>query len=316
MTTLDFDSLEKFVVLSLEEDVGKRADIFIMQRLSEFSRTMVQQMFETGLVQKQNKSISKGYKINKGDEIVVFKPMLKTLEVVPQDIDIDIVYQDKDVVVINKPKGMVVHPAAGNFDKTLVNALLFHCGDELSGINGIRRPGIVHRIDKDTSGLLVVAKNDIAHVELSKQLENHSMTREYIAVVVGTFKESFGTINKPIGRDKKDRKKFCVTEQNSKKAVTHYRVIAQNERFSVVALKLETGRTHQIRVHLSSIMHPLVGDEIYGGKSVGGFFGQCLHAKTLGFIHPTTKQYIEFNSELPEYFKEYLKTINIEVNNG
>ena len=219
----------------------------------------------------------------------------------------DIIY-DTDLLVVNKPKGMVVHPAHGNWSGTMVNALLHHCGGSLSGINGVIRPGIVHRIDKNTSGLLIVAKNDSAHLHLAEQIKAHSFTREYEAVAVGAFKETEGTVDAPIGRHKTDRKKMCVTQENSRNAVTHYSVIRQYGGYAHVRLRLETGRTHQIRVHLAYIGHPVLGDDVYG-KPFKGLEGQCLHAKKIGFIHPSTGEYMEFDSELPEYFQAVLRKL-------
>ena len=224
-----------------------------------------------------------------------------------ENIPLDIVYEDNDLLVVNKPKGMVVHPAAGNYDGTLVNALLYHCGDSLSGINGVLRPGIVHRIDKDTSGLLIVAKNDESHKFLSGQIKEHSFTREYEAVVWGSVREDEGTVNAPIGRNPNDRKKMCITQKNSKEAVTHYSVIARYKGYTHIRCVLETGRTHQIRVHMASLGHPVAGDLVYGVKNEKvAFEGQCLHAKKIGFVHPATGEYMEFDSELPEYFKNFL----------
>ena len=225
----------------------------------------------------------------------------------PEEIELEILYEDEDVIVVNKPKGMVVHPAAGNPSGTLVNALLWHCSGNLSGINGVNRPGIVHRIDKDTSGLLVVAKNDKAHLCLSEQIASHTVTREYFAVVYGIMPDTKGTIDAPIGRCEKDRKKFAVTEKNSKNAITDYEVLETIGNYSFLKLRLHTGRTHQIRVHMSSIGHPLAGDAVYGPRNViKELNGQCLHAGTLGFIHPRTGEYMEFHAELPEYFTAFL----------
>ena len=222
----------------------------------------------------------------------------------------EIEYEDNDLLVVNKPKGMVVHPAAGNYDGTLVNALLYHCGESLSGINGVMRPGIVHRIDKDTSGLLIVAKNDFAHYSLAEQIKEHSFTREYEAIVFGNLKDDEGTVNAPIGRSQYDRKKMCVTEKNSKHAVTHYKVIARYKGYTHIKCILETGRTHQIRVHMAYLGHPVSGDLVYGVKNEKvDFTGQCLHARKIGFIHPRTNEYLEFTSELPDYFKKYLEKL-------
>ena len=230
------------------------------------------------------------------------------LDVLPQNIPVEIVYEDDDLVVVNKPKGMVVHPAAGNPDGTLVNALLYHCKGRLSSINGVIRPGIVHRIDKNTSGLLMVAKTDYAHNHLAEQIKEHSFTREYEAIVCGRFKEKVGTIDAPIGRNKFDRKKMCVTPINSKNAVTHYEVIDEFGQYSLVRFKLETGRTHQIRVHSAYIGHSVFGDDVYG-KAVKGIEGQCLHAKKVGFVHPVSNEYMEFDSDLPEYFIKILSKL-------
>ncbi len=253
----------------------------------------------------------KNYVVKHGDIVNVILPESKALEVIPENIPLDILYEDDDLLVVNKPKGMVVHPAPGHIDGTLVNALLWHCSDSLSGINGIKRPGIVHRIDKDTSGLLVVAKNDAAHLSLTSQFAEHSMERQYQAVCHGVFKEDSGTIDRPIGRDGKDRKKFSCNAKNGKHAVTHYELIQNFDRFSHLSLNLETGRTHQIRVHLASIGHPVAGDVLYGPKSTPRELeGQCLHAKTLGFVHPSTGEFMRFESDLPDYFVSYLNKLS------
>ncbi len=256
------------------------------------------------------KAAGKSSKVKEGDTVSVSLPEPVSLNAEPEDIPLDIRYEDGDLLVVNKPRGMVVHPAAGNFDGTLVNALLFHCGDSLSGINGVIRPGIVHRIDKDTSGLLIVAKNDFAHNSLALQIKEHSFTREYRAVLCGHLREHEGTVDAPIGRSEKDRKKMCVTDKNSRNAVTHYKVIEEYRDFTYASLRLETGRTHQIRVHMAYIGHPVAGDTVYGPKKPALPGGQCLHAGLIGFIHPRSGKYIEVSSELPDYFKSFLEKIN------
>ena len=293
-----------------QENVATRLDAFLAQELADLSRSSLQKLIENGDIKINDKTIAKNYKIRKNDIITIEIPEPVELEVLAQDIPLDIVYEDSDLLVVNKPKGMVVHPALGNHTNTLVNALLFHCKGSLSGINGVIRPGIVHRLDKNTSGLIIVAKNDKAHQGLAEQIKEHSFLREYEAVVYGRVKEEVGTIDLPIGRNKQDRKKMCVTMENSRDAVTHYEVIEQHEQFSHVKCRLETGRTHQIRVHLSYSGHPVAGDEVYGPKKVLKFLeGQCLHAKTIGFVHPITNENLYFSSELPKYFTQFLKTI-------
>ncbi len=290
-----------------------RADVFVANELG-ITRSHAATLFTNENVLLGGKNISKNTKLKNGNILVVNLPDPAPLDVVAQDIPLEIIYEDKHLLVVNKPKGMVVHPAAGNSDGTLVNALLYHCKGTLSGINGVLRPGIVHRIDKDTSGLLIVAKSDEAHLGLAEQIKEHSFTREYEAVVYGSFKAKNGTINAPIGRHQTKRKQMAVTDYNSKFAVTHYTVLAEYNGFSYVRLKLETGRTHQIRVHMSYIGHAVAGDKVYGPKKViTKLGGQCLHAKKIGFVHPITKQYLEFESELPEYFKEFLKECQIFV---
>jgi len=287
------------------EQSGERLDKFIAEKL-EMSRTHVQGLIEAGKVSANGKAAKASLKTEEGMVISVEIPEPVPLDVLPEEIELDILYEDEDVLVVNKPKGMVVHPANGNESGTLVNAVLAHCGANLSGINGVIRPGIVHRIDKDTSGILVIAKNDQAHVSLAEQLKEHSMTRVYVAVVRGKLKSETGTISAPIGRSPKDRKKMGVVA-GGKHAVTHYKVIKELDDCSVIEVRLETGRTHQIRVHMSYIGHPLLGDEVYGnGKNKYGFEGQALHAKILGFIHPRTGEYMEFSSTLPEEFLELL----------
>ena len=275
---------------------------------TELSRSRAVALIQEGQVLLNGKTASKKDKVKVGDEITVAVPDAVPLAVLAEDIPLDIVYEDEDLLVVNKPKGMVVHPAAGNYDGTLVNALLSHCKDSLSGINGVMRPGILHRIDKNTSGLLMVAKNDTAHTFLAEQIKEHSFTREYEAVVHGRLKTESGTVNAPIGRHPVKRKQMAVTDKNSKEAVTHYSVIETFDGFTHIRCRLETGRTHQIRVHMAYIGHPVAGDDVYGPKkAASGLIGQCLHAKKIGFIHPRTKEYMEFESELPDYFKEFLK---------
>ena len=284
---------------------GSRLDKWIASLEIGLTRCAVQGLIATGNVTADGKPIPKNFRPKSGVKIEILIPPPEEIEIVPQDIPLDIVYEDDDLLVVNKPKGMVVHPAVGNYDETLVNALLFHCKDSLSGINGVIRPGIVHRIDKNTSGLLIVAKNDMAHQGLAEQIKEHSFTREYEAIAVGSFPDSTGTIHAPIGRSIADRKKMCVTDKNSKDAVTHYEVLKQYSGFAYLKLILETGRTHQIRVHLAYIGHPVYGDDIYG-KAVKGVQGQCLHARKIGFIHPRTGAYLEFERPAPEYFQKLL----------
>ena len=291
-----------------DEAAGSRIDKYISDNIAELTRSAVQGLLSKESVLVNGKSVSKNYKLHSGDEVTVEIPEPEPMDAVPEDIPLEIVYEDSDLLVVNKPKGMVVHPAHGNYTGTLVNALLHHCGDSLSGINGVIRPGIVHRIDKNTSGLLIVAKNDAAHLHLAEQIKAHSFTREYEAVAVGAFKEPSGTVDAPIGRHKTDRKKMCVTQENSRNAVTHYEVLKQYGGYAHVRLRLETGRTHQIRVHLAYIGHPVLGDDVYG-KPYKGLDGQCLHARKIGFIHPTTGEYMEFSSELPEYFQAVLRKL-------
>ena len=293
---------------------GTRLDKALCLLDDTLTRAAAVRLTESGDVTLNGRAASKSEKVRIGDIVEVTYPDPKSSEALPQDIPLDIIYEDSDLLVVNKPKGMVVHPAAGNPDGTLVNALLYRCGDSLSGIGGVVRPGIVHRIDKDTSGLLMVAKNDDAHLKLSAQIKEHSFTREYEAVIIGHLKEQRGTVDAPIGRSKNDRKKMAVTELNSKNAVTHYEVLEEYPGFSYVRLRLETGRTHQIRVHMAYLGHPLAGDGVYGGKNAERVMegGQCLHARKIGFIHPSTGKYMEFTSPLPEYFTEILEKLRNE----
>ncbi|WP_019679076.1 RluA family pseudouridine synthase [Ruminococcus flavefaciens] len=296
---------EQVILTASDDDAGSRIDKYISDNIAELTRSAVQGLIEKGLVLVGGRAVSKNCKLKAGDQITVEIPEPQPMDAVSEEIPLDIVYEDDDLLVVNKPKGMVVHPAHGNYTGTLVNALLHHCGDSLSGINGVIRPGIVHRIDKNTSGLLIVAKNDASHLKLAEQIKAHSFTREYEAVACGYFKETEGTVDAPIGRHRTDRKKMCVTSENSRNAVTHYSVIKQYGGYAHVRLRLETGRTHQIRVHLSYIGHPVLGDDVYG-KPYKGLEGQCLHARRIGFIHPSTGEYMEFTSELPDYFRSVL----------
>lgn len=295
------------------ENEGERLDKWLALSLEGLTRSAIQHLIEDGQVTIGAKPAAKNYKLRSGDEISISILPPREMEAAAEDIPLDVVYEDDDLLVINKPKGMVVHPAAGNHDGTMVNALLHHCRGSLSGINGTIRPGIVHRIDKDTSGLLIVAKNDLAHVGLAKQIKEHSFTREYEAVVHGNVKLDEGEINAPIGRNPTQRKKMCVTDKNSKSAITHYTVLARYQGFTHVRLRLETGRTHQIRVHMAYIGHPVAGDSVYGPKrAYPNLQGQCLHAKRIGFIHPRSGQYLEFDSPLPVYFTDMLSRLRQE----
>ena len=302
--------MNKFIFKADIENTGIRIDKYLTEMLEDFTRSAVAGLIESGNVTVNGKPTTKNYKLRNGDDIDVIVPDPVEYEAKAEDIPLDIVYEDDDLLVVNKPKGMVVHPAPGNYEGTLVNALMYHCKDNLSGINGVLRPGIVHRIDKNTSGLLIVAKNDKAHKHLAEQIKQHSFTREYEAVVIGNIKDDKGTIDAPIGRHNIDRKKMTVTERNSKNAVTHYEVIARYNGYTHIRCILETGRTHQIRVHMAYIGHPVSGDDVYGNKREKvSFEGQCLHARKIGFIHPTAEEYVEFVSELPEYFRKLLSKL-------
>lgn len=293
-----------------ENFAGQRIDKVISAVSGELTRSAVQKLLESGSVKVDGSPVTKNYKVKAGEMICVIIPQPRELDVRAENIQLDIRYEDDDLLVVNKPKGMVVHPAAGNYDGTLVNALLYYCKDSLSGINGVIRPGIVHRIDKDTSGLLIVAKNDFAHISLAEQIKYHTFTREYQTVVYGGFKNDDGTIDAPIGRHSVERKKMCVTEKNSRPAVTHYEVIERFRDFTHLRVRLETGRTHQIRVHMAYIGHPVAGDPVYGPKKViSELNGQCLHAGLIGFKHPRSGKYIEISSELPEYFQTFLRRL-------
>ncbi|MGN1051256.1 MAG: RluA family pseudouridine synthase [Acutalibacteraceae bacterium] len=297
-------------IVSLQFD-NIRIDKYLSLIYQDFTRSYFSNLLENSNVLVNGFAVAKNYKVKTGDRIVFQIPEPISYDVKAENIPLDIIYEDDDLLVVNKEKGMVVHPAPGNYTGTLVNALMYHCKDNLSGINGVLRPGILHRIDKNTSGLLIVAKNDLSHNFLAEQIKEHSFTREYEAVVYGGFKKDWGTVDAPIGRNPADRKKMCVTEKNSKNAVTHYSIIQKYNGFSHIKCSLETGRTHQIRVHMAYIGHPVAGDDVYGPKKViKELHGQCLHAKKIGFIHPTTRQYIEFDSFLPPYFMNFISVIS------
>lgn len=300
----------RYTLIITEENANLRLDKLLSQQMEGMTRSAIQGIIEGGNVTLNGIKCSKNAKPSAGDTVEVVLPEVRVLDVQAQNIPLEVVYEDSDLLVVNKPKGMVVHPAAGNYDGTLVNALMYHCGDSLSGINGVMRPGIVHRIDKDTSGLLIVAKNDCAHSGLAEQIKEHSFLREYEAVVYGNIKNDSGTVDAPIGRHHTDRKKMCVTTKNSRNAVTHYEVLGRYNGFTHLKLRLETGRTHQIRVHMAHIGHPVAGDAVYGPKKViASLNGQCLHARVIGFVHPVSGEYLSFKSDLPEYFEKFLAGI-------
>ena len=291
-------------------DINKRIDLYLNEELVEVSRSSLQKNIEKGNIKVNDNIVTKNYKLRLDDTILVDIPPPDDIQILAEDIPLEIIFEDKDIIVINKPQNMVVHPAPGHYTGTLVNALMHHCGKDLSGINGVLRPGIVHRIDKDTSGILVVAKSDLAHNKLSQQLAEHTMTRIYNAIVYNNIKEDEGTINKNIGRSQNDRKKMTVLNTGGREAITHYKVIDRIGKFNLVQLKLETGRTHQIRVHMAHIGHPLLGDPVYGvKKQLFNLNGQVLHAKTLGFVHPRNGEYMEFETELPEYFNKVMNLL-------
>ena len=296
------------------EESGERIDALLARAFPALSRSLIQKCMEAGAVTLNGRAVKKNARGNTGDELVFAFPETEALPVEAQDLPLDVVYEDADLIVVNKARGMVVHPAPGHPDGTLVNALLFHCGESLSGIGGVQRPGIVHRIDKDTSGLLVAAKNDFAHQRLSAQLSDHSLCREYEAVACGTFREERGTVDRPIGRHPVDRKRMAVTEKNSKRAVTHWELLESCRGYAHILCRLETGRTHQIRVHMASIGHPLLGDGLYGAKSPDkGLEGQCLHARRLRLVHPRTGEQMLLEAPLPAYFTDVLARLGPEI---
>lgn len=304
---------ENLIIITAEES-GERIDALLVRALPALSRSQVQKLLEQGMVTLNDRPLKKNHRCTAGESYTVVLPEPEELPLAPQNIPLDVVYEDEDLIVINKARGMVVHPAPGHPDGTLVNALLHHCGDSLSGIGGQRRPGIVHRIDKDTSGLLIVAKNDFAHQLLSAQLSDHSLCREYEAVVHGGFREDSGTVDRPIGRHAVDRKRMAVTEKNAKRAVTHWQLLEAYRGYSHILCRLETGRTHQIRVHMASIGHPLLGDGTYGAPSPEkGLAGQCLHARRLRFTHPRTGEQLCLETALPEYFLDVLSRLGPEI---
>lgn len=299
--------MDKFSFLIQEDLVDERIDKCLSLLMDTLSRSYIQKLIKDGLVSVNNQVVKANYRVKSDDEICFFLPQSVEPEILPQDIPLDILYEDNDVIVVNKPKKMVVHPAAGHYQDTLVNGLLYHCKDSLSGINGVMRPGIVHRIDMNTTGSLIVCKNDHSHNHIAAQLKDHSITRKYHAIVYGVLEDDSGTIDKPIGRSDADRKKMAVNAKNGRNAVTHYKVLKRFDKYTYIECRLETGRTHQIRVHMSSIGHPILGDDVYSNRSCPfNLEGQTLHAKTIGFVHPTTNEYMEFDAPLPNYFLHLL----------
>ena len=300
--------MDQKLIQASAEHYGIRIDRFLSEQLPEHSRSYIQKLIKDGQVSIEGKAVKSNYKITGSEEIALLIPDQVIPDILPEDIPLDILYEDQDLIVINKPKGMVVHPAAGHYSGTLVNALMYHCKDDLSGINGVMRPGIVHRIDRNTTGSLLVCKNDFAHNAIAEQLKVHSITRWYRAIVHGNLKDDQGTVDAPIGRHPIDRKKMAIEPRNGRDAITHYHVLERFGNYTYIECQLETGRTHQIRVHMSSIHHPIVGDDVYGPAKCpfSGLQGQTLHAQVLGFIHPRTGEYMEFSAPLPEYFENLL----------
>lgn len=302
--------MDKFSFLVQEELVDERIDKCLSLLMDTLSRSYIQKLIKEGHVSVNDQMVKANYRVKNEDEICFYLPKSVEPEIQPQDIALDILYEDDDLIIVNKPKGMVVHPAAGHYKDTLVNGLLYHCKDSLSGINGVMRPGIVHRIDMNTTGSLIVCKNDHSHNHIAAQLKEHSITRKYHAIVYGVLKDDLGTIDKPIGRSDTNRKKMAVSVKNGRNAVTHYKVLKRFDKYTYIECQLETGRTHQIRVHMASIGHPILGDDVYSNRSCPfKLEGQTLHAKTLGFIHPKTNEYMEFDAPLPNYFIHLLDVL-------
>lgn len=302
--------MDKFSFLIQEELADERIDKCLSVLMDTLSRSYIQKLIKEEHVLVNNQVVKSNYRVKNEDEVCFYLPKSIEPEILPQDIPLDILFEDEDVIIVNKPKGMVVHPAAGHYKDTLVNGLLYHCKDSLSGINGVMRPGIVHRIDMNTTGSLIVCKNDHSHNHIAAQLKEHSITRKYHAIVYGVLKDDLGTIDKPIGRSDTNRKKMAVNAKNGRNAVTHYKVLKRFDKYTYIECQLETGRTHQIRVHMASIGHPILGDDVYSNRSCPfKLEGQTLHAKTLGFIHPKTNEYMEFDAPLPNYFIHLLDVL-------
>ena len=298
-----------------EESRGERIDKYLSEQYPDLSRSFIQKLLKSEAVTIKNRPVKSNYKLSGGEEITLCIPDAVEPEILAEPMDLDIIYEDRDIILINKPKGMVVHPAAGHYSGTLVNGLMDHCRDELSGINGVLRPGIVHRIDMDTTGVIIACKNDFAHNHIAEQLKEHSISRRYIAIVHGNLKEDEGTVNAPIGRHPTDRKKMAVNYKNGKEAVTHYHVLSRYGNYTYIECRLETGRTHQIRVHMASLGHPLLGDRVYGPARCPSpsLPGHTLHAELLGIVHPRTGEYMEFHAPIPPYFEELLKRFEREL---